>query len=81
MAVVIVNPNGMQFNDWADQMVGLNSSLGIAGSASFMKSWQDWAIQFIQLNEVKDKSPPSPYKYSEWQNWVQDLAQSVPYSV
>jgi hypothetical protein len=72
----ITLPIGMQLQDWADQVcLDLDSHASLSALQD-PKHWQDWAVQFLNINTI-GRNIPNPYAFKDWKDWAQRLCGSL----
>jgi hypothetical protein len=68
----IPNPYGMEWQDWADTLVGFNPA--IRSDVDPDDPWQAFAERLAQYASAT----PRPDEYENWENWAAALKQAYP---
>ena len=75
--IQMVDPKGMEPQDWCDIMVLELDALGTIPIMNMGMTWKEWGNQVIQLYEISIKDPPDPDDYDEFEEWALDFNDSV----
>lgn len=75
--MMLPNPNGMTFRDWADDALGDLDTGGVTPIASDEASWREWASIVISFPKFSRVSAPNPYLFSNWRDWAERFNQTV----
>ena len=75
-AVNLTAPTGMTLSDWASQVCLDLDAFGPIGRLTDEKQWQDWAVQFMNLNTI-GQNLPIPYGFTNWQDWAERFCQAL----
>jgi hypothetical protein len=74
----MIDPRGIPtFELWADLSYPLLQKYGVICQAMPGDDWKDWASGLLALNGIAQNGAPSPYMFSDWQDWVMRLNQSL----
>lgn len=68
-----IRPEGMQFMEWADRVVGQSDGLPIADQ----NDWQTWARAVLEVPSIAVQLPPRPEDYATWDDWANEFNRAV----
>lgn len=67
--ISLTPPTGLTLSDWASQVCLDLDSVNPIGRLVNEERWQDWGAQILNINTLG--SLPSPYGFTEWQDWAE----------
>lgn len=75
----LINPEGMDPQDWCDRMVLELDRFGTIPIYGLGIDWKEWGRQVIQLYEISIFDPPNPdsYQDDEFEDWATDFNDAV----
>lgn len=72
-----IDPRGLTVREWADFTVPLLDPWGGVGKLENDRDWQVWAASILNLPRMSTFSPPDPYQFKDWREWVFRFNQAV----
>ena len=73
---LVYDPRGHTFESWSALMVESYASQQLQINLPEDK-WQEWALGMMNIAIFNDGSLPSPYVYSKWNDWAEEVVNVV----
>ena len=74
---LVTRPTGLNFVDWASQLVLDLEYAGLLPQPHSQETWQDWAAAVSRIPKISKNNPPDPYLYADWQQWAEQFVIGV----
>jgi len=65
----MIDPRGMDLQDWADAVVLEIGDAGLIGRLSG-DEWQDWLVGIVRAQPFAQRVLPDPYQFTDWRDWA-----------
>ena len=66
----MIDPRGLTISEWADYVVPEVEAFGNVGRLDDPSDWRAWANRIASLSEMQERNVPSPFEFTDWQNWA-----------
>lgn len=69
MTIYVQDPRGLTFTDWAQQFI-IDNQVPTLVPPTDGQEWFRWASGLIQDTEIASCTPPMPFDFVDWREWV-----------
>ena len=71
--MLVLRPNGMNFEDWACRVVQDIEPIGLAPVPPKEVRWKEWARSISTMPSISQKNIPDPHFHRNWRDWAEQF--------